>query len=440
MVTLALGFSLGAFAQGVPVEESEVKEHEPDKPDFVPRAKPGERSGYNEKGVYEYAVEPWTDPDNPAVIELDKDDPTFELWRQRVPDPNRKPGLIQLQRYAFTVSNHGIPTFLNRHVALTPEDLKAAKVDVAIFGAAFNTGLNPGSAGDVWGPKYVRSNMDFIVNYADPKNSGFHEYETLIDPFETLLAVDYGDVSVLGLSNERSQEELRRMTYEIAEAGAIPVVVGGDHQIPYGAVSGVVDALDEGEEIAIVHFDAHHDYKSGGLGQYYHSGVYWLRLIENGSVKAGNIITIGNNTQMFSKKDYQEADAGGMKRFPLYVLQRDGMDKVLKDVLKELAGIDKIYLSVDIDVFNAAYAPATGSSELTGLTPNEGLPFMRKLAAHKEVVGFDVVEYNPWMDNRGYQSARLVNRIMLQFLTGIAMKRQGIDPEYISPLIANPPR
>ena len=64
---------------------------------------------------------------------------------------------------------------------------------------------------------------------------------------------------------------------------------------------------------------------------------------------------------------------------------------------------------------------------------------MRKLAASKEVVGFDVVAYSPYMHNRGFQTARLVNRIMLEYLTGIAMKRQGIDPNYIHPLVADPP-
>jgi agmatinase len=105
----------------------------------------------------------------------------------------------------------------------------------------------------------------------------------LIDPFETLLAVDYGDTNVLGLSNERSQEELRRMCYEIAEAGAIPVCVGGDHQIPYGTVSGIADAIGP-KTFAVVHFDAHIDWKLGGFGHYFHSGLYWKRMIDNGSV------------------------------------------------------------------------------------------------------------------------------------------------------------
>ena len=72
------------------------------------------------------------------------------------------------------------------------------------------------------------------------------------------------------------------------------------------------------------------------------------------------------------------------------------------------------------------------------MTPNILFPFLRKLAASKEVVGIDVEGYQPFMDNRGQQTARLVNRIMFEFLTGMAMKRHGLDPEYIHPQVKDP--
>jgi len=137
--------------------------------------------------------------------------------------------------------------------------------------------------------------------------------------------------------------------------------------------------------------------------------------------------------------NYAQADKWGFKRYPLYVMLRDGIDKTFDNLMKDLKGVDKIYITFDIDVFDMAYAPGTGSSEPTGMTPNMLFHFMRKLAASKEVVGIDVVEYQPFMDNRGQQTARLVNRIMFEFLTGIAMKKNGVDPNYIHPRVANPP-
>ena len=75
----------------------------------------------------------------------------------------------------------------------------------------------------------------------------------------------------------------------------------------------------------------------------------------------------------------------------------------------------------------------------TGLTPNELFPELRRLAAAKTIVGFDLVEYQPFYDNRGQQTARLCRRVLLQFLTGIAMRKKGLDPEYVNPLISGDP-
>ena len=86
-----------------------------------------------------------------------------------------------------------------------------------------------------------------------------------------------------------------------------------------------------------------------------------------------------------------------------------------------------------------SYAPGTGSSEPTGMSPNDLFPEMRKFAATKTIVGFDLVEFNPFYDNKGQQTARLARRIMLQFLTGISMKKAGIDPDYVHPRIAGDP-
>ena len=86
-----------------------------------------------------------------------------------------------------------------------------------------------------------------------------------------------------------------------------------------------------------------------------------------------------------------------------------------------------------------SYAPGVGSAIATGLTPNDLFPQIRRLAASKTIVGFDLVEYQPFYDNRGQQTARLCRRVMLQFLTGIAMKKKGMDPKYVHPRIKGKP-
>ena len=94
---------------------------------------------------------------------------------------------------------------------------------------------------------------------------------------------------------------------------------------------------------------------------------------------------------------------------------------------------------IALDVFDMAYAPGTGSSTPAGSTPRELMPDLRRFAAIKTFVGFDVVEYIPFYDNKGQQTAGLVRRTMIQFLAGIAVKKQGIDPDWVNPLVSGKP-
>ena len=123
----------------------------------------------------------------------------------------------------------------------------------------------------------------------------------------------------------------------------------------------------------------------------------------------------------------------------LHEIRRDGFEKSFERIYEVFKDVDLIYVSFDIDVFDMSYAPGTGSSSPTGVTPSDLFPLLREFAAAKTIVGFDVVEYNPFYDNKGQQTARLVRRTMLQFLTGIAMKKAGMDPDYVHPRIKGDP-
>ena len=67
------------------------------------------------------------------------------------------------------------------------------------------------------------------------------------------------------------------------------------------------------------------------------------------------------------------------------------------------------------------------------------MPFLRQFCATKTIVGLDIVEYNPFYDNRGQQTARLVRRTMLSMLSGIALKKSGMDPKYVHPRVSGDP-
>jgi agmatinase len=116
-------------------------------------------------------------------------------------------------------------------------------------------------------------------------------------------------------------------------------------------------------------------------------------------------------------------------------VQRDGWEVVMERVLREAAdGPEKLYVSLDIDVLDPAYAPGTGTPEPGGLTNRELFPLIRRLCAENNLVGFDLVEYNPLTDP-GYTTALNANRLIQECLTGIAMQKMGIDEKnFLSPL------
>jgi arginase family enzyme len=412
--TLAMCVSLGANA-------ASINKHLVDK---APKEEP--------------APMPHIDPKNPKSLPI-KQDKSTNIWRDERDEkrnPERSSGPIDIQRYDLQMEPVGIKTFFHLPIALNQQDLIDGQVDVAIFGAP--TGALPHSAGNVWAPAEVRYNRDY-GGYGDPKFPlSWVEYETLINPFAIINAVDYGDAGMNPYSNTQTLEEIRRITREIAETGAIPFAVGGDHSVPNGTFRGIVDVYGR-KNVAFVHFDAHLDRGEGKFGVFYHSGTFMTLAVKDGLVNGNNVIQFGMSTPVFGEDDWDQVFKEGGKVYHIHEILRDGVDATFNKMYKDLEDIDLVYVSFDVDTFDMSYAPGTGSSSPTGMIPRELFPKLREFAATKTIVGFDIVEFNPFYDNKGQQTARLVRRIMLQFLTGIAMKKNGMDPGYIHPRIKGQP-
>jgi len=385
----------------------------------------------------EPAPMPHLDPKNPDVIKL-REDPARDMWRQKrdySKDPKRTPGPVSLQRYEAQLENVGVKTFFQQPYAWTQEDLKAGKVDVAIFGAP--TGALPHSNGCMWAPAEIRYTRDYGT-YGATLPLGWVEYETMIDPFTILNVVDFGDAGMDPYNQSRTLEEMRRTTREVAETGAIPFAVGGDHSVPNATYRAIVDVYGR-KNVGFLHFDAHLDRGFGKFGAFYHSGSYMTMAVDEGLLDGKEVVQFGMSTPVFGQEDWDKVLKEGGTVLHLHEIRRDGIDKSFDRIYEIFKDVELIYVSFDIDVFDMSYAPGTGSSSPTGVTPNDLFPHLREFAATKTIVGFDIVEYNPFYDNKGQQTARLARRIMLQFLTGIAMKKKGMDPKYVNPRISGKP-
>jgi agmatinase len=213
-------------------------EHDPDDPDQQAPLREGEQS----------------------VIPLDTGDPGYNLWQTPRDDllEGREPGVINIQRWHGGAGWLGIPTFFRLPVAMTPEDLRASNVEIAIFGA--HTDMGGGFRGAAWGPMAMR---------AAPSTVGWGAFSmdhmlTLVNPFKELVLADYGDAPVDPFSTERSMHAIREFVRQIADVTledgrhVIPVAIGGDHSLMYSNVAGLADVYGKGN-VGVIHFDAHYD-------------------------------------------------------------------------------------------------------------------------------------------------------------------------------------
>ncbi|MBZ6379633.1 agmatinase family protein [Pacificimonas aurantium] len=359
---------------------------------------------------------------DPAEIPFDTAAPRFNDWHLRRPrelDPQREPGPISLSRYAGGWGSGGIPTFAGSPVALTPEDLKAGEVDVAIMGAPLDMGSGWRDAKH--GPRAMRLGGGV----------GGTDVFTMISP-GSLKVVDYGDAAIDQNSTERSVQEVRRMVREIAETGAIPIIIGGDHSLEYPNVAAMADVYGKGK-VGVVHFDAHLDTGRGRVHLLDH-GQPIYRVMKEAHVRPEDYIQVGLRAN-YSKDYYEWQRLIGMRYHTMAEVERRGWDAVMDRVVKEASeNTEYLYISFDVDVLDPAFEPGTGTPVPGGLTMREAVPIIRRLCAESNVVGFDIVELAPQLDPT-YRSAMNGNRLLFACLTGIKMRKEGItDPHYLSPL------
>ncbi len=386
------------------------------------------------------------DPDDPeqnaplrkgekAVIPLDTGDPAYNLWQTPRKDlsKGREPGPINIQRFIGGAGWFGIPTFFKLPVALTPKDLVAGNVEVAIIGAY--TDMGGGGRGAAWGPMAFR---------ASPSTVGWGAFAmdhmlTLVNPFEDLTMVDYGDAPIDPLSTERSMHAIRAFIKEIAEVTidggehVIPIIIGGDHSLMYSDVAGLTDVYGKGN-VGVIHFDAHYDATKSLFGHLISHGQPVYRLIEEGHVPGKNFIQVGLRGYYPNAESFEWMREKGFRYHTMAEVEKRGWGPVMEDIIREANdGPKYIFISFDIDVMDPAYMPATGTPEPNGLTPRETFPLIRRLCAESNIVGFELVELLPYRV-AGYETVLNSERIVRECLVGIAMRKKGISKKwYLDP-------
>ncbi|MBO3089984.1 agmatinase [Cellulomonas dongxiuzhuiae] len=322
----------------------------------------------------------------------------------------------------------GIQTFAKLPVALTPEDLRAAKVDVAVLGVPWDSTAT-GRSGTNHGPLAIRA-CDYKGGYGRPHFS----LDTHVDAFEELVMADYGDAPISVGNTARTFEDVRKFVGTVVDAGAIPIILGGDHSITWPCATAVADHYGYGK-VGIVHFDAHADTGADMPGSLASHGTPMRHLIDSGAVPGKNFVQVGLRGYWPEQETLDWMDDQKMRTHFMAEIIRDGFDKVLERAVDEaLDQADHLYISLDIDVCDPAYAPGTGTPEPGGITSNDILRAVRRLAAEVGIVAMDVVEVSPPYDDRGQITALLANRAIREAMTGIAMHRTSVtEPDFLHP-------
>jgi len=286
---------------------------------------------------------------------------------------------------------------------------------VVILGAPFDWGTThrPGAR---FGPKAVRE-----ADYLDPDGSRPH-LDTGIDALKALGVVDVGDVALVPGYVDESISNIRDAVRTVAAAGAVPVVIGGDHTITYPDAGGVADVHGFGE-IALIHFDAHADTAESHYGKLLGHGTPMRRLIESGAVPGHRFVQIGLRGYWPEPDVVAWMRDQGMRSFFMGEIVERGLDTVVDEAVGHAAdGASGVFVSVDIDVVDPGSAPGTGTPEPGGLTPRQLLDTVRRLGKDLNVVGADVVEVAPAYDVSDV-TALLANRVILELLNGMAQRR-----------------
>jgi agmatinase len=302
-----------------------------------------------------------------------------------------------------------------------------ADADVVIVGAPFDGGTSA-RPGTRFGPQAMRQACYIGHDGSRPSLA------LRVDGLRDLRVYDAGDVEMFAGDIERAHRALEDAVAAVTGAGAIPVVLGGDHSIARPDATGVARHVGFGR-VSMVHFDAHADTADIDFGSLYGHGQPMRRLIESGAVRGDRFLQIGLRGYWPGPEVLGWMAEQRMRSYEMSEIVARGLDECLTEAFTiAVDDCDGVFLSVDIDVVDPGMAPGTGTPEPGGLTARQLLDAVRRCCLELPIVGVDVVEVSPPYDHADI-TAYLGNRVVLETLSAIARRRQGPPWDPRQPLL-----
>ncbi|KAL6884262.1 Arginase/agmatinase/formimionoglutamate hydrolase [Trichoderma longibrachiatum] len=307
------------------------------------------------------------------------------------------------------------------------------KYDIAIVGAPFDNAVSfrPGAR---FGPRAIRqaSSRQTSMRAFNPRAN--------INPYQNWAKiVDCGDIPITPFDNNIAVEQMTQAFTNLGRANPVSslsqgrpkiITLGGDHSLALPALRALKEIY--GRPVRVLHFDAHLDtwdpaaYPSAwGSTQFTHGSMFWMAnkegLLSNSSTSQS--VHAGLRTRLSGTDwaDHESDTAQNWVRYSADEIDDIGTKGIIDGIMSVLGTEDPVYLSVDIDVLDVAFAPGTGTPEPGGWTTRELIRILRGIEG-LNIVGADVVEVSPAYQGRGEETALAAAQVVYEILSSIVKK------------------
>jgi agmatinase/guanidinopropionase len=300
----------------------------------------------------------------------------------------------------------GITTFMR-----LPASRDLADIDVAIVGVPYDGGTSFRS-GTRFGPRSIREMSLLLWGYNNALG---------VAPAETLKIIDYGDIEIYPVNILNTMESIVGESRKILQQDLTMIALGGDHSITLPLLRAHHAQFGP---LAVVHFDSHPDtWDEEYPAEPFSHGTPFRRAIEEGLIDKDAYIQVGIRGPVSEANDLEQAREMGAHIFTIDQVFKAGISLIIQEI-HTIVGTRNVYVSLDIDCVDPAFAPGTGTPEVGGLSSYQILQLVRGLQG-LNCIGFDLVEVSPPYDHSDI-TAILAANLVFEFLSLLALKRRTL--------------
>ncbi len=306
-----------------------------------------------------------------------------------------------------------VPRFAGiRTFARLPTVDEVPRADVAVLGAPFDgtTTFRPGAR---WGPAAIREASLLLRPYSEPH--GF-------SPFEACQVVDAGDAPAGCIDVRQAHDAIYSSAAQLHAAGVRVIGLGGDHSVSLPLLRA---ASERHGTLSLLHFDSHTDTWDDFYGSRVTHGTVFKRALEDGLIDPHASVQIGLRGSVYAADDYPTNREHGFAMVLAREVDEIGVDGIVDIMRSRLTR--PVYITLDVDALDPAFAPGTGTPEIGGLLPRELLRLLRAVPSfERDIVSADLVEVAPPYDPAGV-TATIGANLAYELVALVALALRNAD-------------